>query len=113
MYKFVQQIINSKQWVDILLGLLIQCTIVDSHSQLSSLLPNEDDWTTPWATGWLNPSLSQTHIHLPSHLFQFSCRNPILASVVRFSIREKLNAMHSISIHWHARWMEDIMELLH
>ena len=68
MYKFVQQIINSRQWVDILLGLPIQCTIIDSHSQLSSLLPNEDNRSTPWATGWLNPTLSQIFIHLPSHL---------------------------------------------
>ena len=38
MYKFIQQIINTRQWVDILFGLPIQCTIIDSHSQLSSLL---------------------------------------------------------------------------
>ena len=68
MYKFIQQIINYKQGVDILLGLPIQCMIINSHSQLSSLLPNEDDRSTPWATGWLNPILSQIFIHLPSHL---------------------------------------------
>ena len=68
MYKFIQQIINPRQWVDILFGLPIQCTIIDSHSQFSSLLPNEDDRSTPWATGWLNPTLSQILIHLPSHL---------------------------------------------
>ena len=67
MYKFIQLIINSRQGVDILLGLPIQCTIIDSHSQLSSLLPNEDDRSTPWATGWLNPTLSQIVIHLSSH----------------------------------------------
>ena len=67
MYKFIQQIINSRQGVDILLGLPIQCTIINSHSQLSSLLPNEDDRSTPWATGWINPTLSQIFIHLPSH----------------------------------------------
>ena len=49
MYKFIQLIINSRQWVEILLGLPIQCMIIDSHSQLSILLPNEDDWSTPWA----------------------------------------------------------------
>ena len=58
MYKFIQQIINSRQGVDIPIGLPIQCTISNSHSQLSSLLPNEDDRNTPWATGWLNPTLS-------------------------------------------------------
>ena len=42
MYLFIQQIINSRQWLDILLGLSIQCTIIDSHFQLSSLLANED-----------------------------------------------------------------------
>ena len=63
MYKFIQQIINSRQGVDILLDLLIQCTIINSHSQLSSLLPNEDDRSTPWATRWFNPTLSQI-IHL-------------------------------------------------
>ena len=68
MYKFIQQIINSRQGVDILLGLPIQCTIINSHSQLSSLLPNEDDRSTQWATGWLNPTLSQIFIHLSSHL---------------------------------------------
>ena len=68
MYKFIQQIINSRQGVDILLGLPIQCMIINSHSQLSSLLPNEDDRSTPWTTGWLNPTLSQIFIHLPSHL---------------------------------------------
>ena len=68
MYKFVQQIINPRQWMDILFGLPIQCTIISSHSQLSSLLPNEDDRSTPWATGWPNPTLSQIFIHLPSQL---------------------------------------------
>ena len=33
-------------------------------------------------------------------------------SVVRLSIWEKLNVMHSISIHRHAWWIKDIMELL-
>ena len=113
MYKFVQQIINSRKWVDILLGLPIQCIIIDSHSQLSSLLPDEDDRSTPWTTGWLNPILSQIFIHLSSYLCWFSCRHPILASVVRISIGEKLNVMHSISIHWHARWIKHIMEPLH
>ena len=32
---------------------------------------------------------------------------------MRFSIGEKLNVMHYISIHWHARWIKDIMEILH
>ena len=68
MYQFIQQIINSRQWVDILLSLPIQCTTIDSHLQLSSLLPNKDDTSIPWATGWLNQSLSQIFIHLPSHL---------------------------------------------
>ena len=68
MYQFIQQIINSRQWVDIVLYLSIQCMIIDSHSQLSSLLPNKDDRSTPWTTGWLNPALSQIFIHLPSHL---------------------------------------------
>ena len=68
MYKFTQQIINSRQCVDILLGLPIQCTIINSHSQFSSLLPNEDDRSTLWASGWLNPTLIQILIHLPSHL---------------------------------------------
>ena len=68
MYKFVQQIINSRQGVDILLGLPIQCTKINSHSQLSSLLPNQDDRSTPWATEWINPPLSQILIYLPSHL---------------------------------------------
>ena len=68
MYKFIQQIINPRQWVYILFGLPIQCTIINSHSQLSSLLPNEDDRSTPWATGWLYPTLSQILVHLPFHL---------------------------------------------
>ena len=56
MYKFIQQIINPRQWVDILLGLLIQCMIINSHSQFSSLLPNEDDRSTPWDTdGLIHP----------------------------------------------------------
>ena len=59
MYNFIQKSFNSRQWVDILLGLPIQCTIIDSHSQLSSLLPNEDDRSTPWATGWLNHPLAK------------------------------------------------------
>ena len=90
----------------------IQCTIIDSHSQLSSLLPNKDNRSTPWAAGWLNPYLSQVVIHLPSHLCLFNCRYPILTSVVRLSIGEKLNVMHSISIHRHARWIKDIIEFL-
>ena len=68
MYNFIQQIINSRQGVDIFFGLPIQCTIINSHPQLCSLLPNEDDRSTPWATGWLNPTLSQILIHLPSQL---------------------------------------------
>ena len=68
MYKFIQQIINSRQGVDILFGLPIQCMIINSHSQFSSLLPNEDDRSTPWATGWINPTLTQIFIHLSSHL---------------------------------------------
>ena len=32
MYKFFQQIINSRQWVDILLCLPIQCMIINHHS---------------------------------------------------------------------------------
>ena len=51
MYKFIQQVINIRQWVNILFSLPIECTIVNCHSQLSSLLPNEDDWSTPWAAG--------------------------------------------------------------
>ena len=43
MYKFVQKIVNTRQCVDILLCLPIQCMIIDSYSQLSSLLPNEDN----------------------------------------------------------------------
>ena len=68
MYKFIQQVINVRQWVDNLFCLSIQCTIINSHSQLSSLLPEEDDRSTPWAAGWLNPSLIQVFIHLPSYL---------------------------------------------
>ena len=68
MYKFIQQVINMRQWVNILFSLPIECMIINCHSQLSSLLPNEDDWSTPWASGWLNPSLSQIFIYLPSHL---------------------------------------------
>ena len=68
MYKFIQQIIISRQGVDILFGLPIQCTTINSHSQLSSLLLNEEDRSSPWATGWLNPTLSQILIHLPSYL---------------------------------------------
>ena len=68
MYKLIQQIINMWQWVNILFSLPIQCMIINCHSQLSSLLPNEDDWSTPWAAGWLNPSLSQVFIYLPSYL---------------------------------------------
>ena len=68
MCKFIQQIINSRQGVHILLGLSIQCMIINSHSQISSLLPNEDDRSTPWATRWLNPTLSQLLIHLPFHI---------------------------------------------
>ena len=68
MYKFIQQIINLRQRVNILFGLPIQCIIIGSHSQLSSLLPNEDDRSTPWATGWLNPTFSQIFIRLSSHL---------------------------------------------
>ena len=58
MYQFIQQVINARQGVEILLCLPIQYTIIDSHSQLSSLLPNEDGWNTPRAAGWINPSLS-------------------------------------------------------
>ena len=68
MYKFIQQIINPRQWVGIFFGLPIQSTIIDGHYQLSSLFPNEDDKSTPWATGWLNSALSQKVIQLPSHL---------------------------------------------
>ena len=68
MYKLIQQIINSGQKIDILLSLPIQCMIINSHSQLCSLLPNEDDKSTPWSTGWFYPNLSQIFIHLPSHL---------------------------------------------
>ena len=32
MYKFIQQIINSRQWIDILLCLPIQCMIINNHS---------------------------------------------------------------------------------
>ena len=41
-----------------------------------------------------------------------AAEHTILASVVRFSIGKKLNVMHSISIHWHARWIKDTMEFL-
>ena len=68
MYKFIQYIINLRQWVGIFFSLPIQCTIISSHSQLSSLLPNEDDRSTPWAAGRVNPTLSQIVIHLPSYL---------------------------------------------
>ena len=68
MYKFIKEIINSRQGVDILFGLPIQYTIINSHSQLSSLFPNEDDRSTPWAAGWLSPTLGQIFIHLPYHL---------------------------------------------
>ena len=65
MYKFIQQIINPRQWVDILFGLPIQCTIIDSHSQLSSLLPNEDDRSTPWATdGLIHPLAKYSSTYL-------------------------------------------------
>ena len=113
MNKFVQQIINSRQWVDILFGLPIQCTIINSHSRLSGQLPDKDDRNMLWATGWLNPTLSQIFTHLSSQLCWFSWRHHILASVVKFSIGEKLYVMHHISIHWHARWIKDIMELLY
>ena len=68
MYKFIQQIINTRKWVNILFSLLIECTIVNCHSHLFNLLPNEDEWSTPWTLGWLNPSLSQIFIYLPFHL---------------------------------------------
>ena len=47
MYQFIQQVINKMQWVNILFSLLVECTIINYHSQLSSLLPNKDDWSTP------------------------------------------------------------------
>ena len=112
MYKFIQQITNSRQWVDILLCLPIQSMIINNYSQLSSLLPNEDDWSIPWAAEWFDSSLSQIFIHLPSHLCGFSCQHSILTSVVRLSIGEKLNVMHSTFIHRHAWWIKDIMEFL-
>ena len=68
MYKFIQKIINSRQGVDIIFGLPIQYIIINSHSQLSSLLPNEDDMSTPWATRWLYTTLSQIFIYLSSHI---------------------------------------------
>ena len=68
MYQFIQQVINARQWVDIILCLLFQCTIIDCYSYFSCLLPKKDDKSTPWDEGWLNPSLSQIDIHLPSHL---------------------------------------------
>ena len=38
-----------RQWVNIIFSLPIEGMIIDYHSQLSSLLPNEDNWSTPWA----------------------------------------------------------------
>ena len=85
--------------------------IINCYSQLSSLLPNEDDWSSPRSSGWLNPSLNQIFIQLSSYLCQINCRYPILTSVVRLSIGKKLNLVHCISIHRHAWWIKDIMEL--
>ena len=112
MYKFIELVINTRKWVNILFSLPIECTIVNCHSHLLNLLPNEDEWSTPWTLGWLNQSLSQVFIYLPFHLCWLSCRHFILMSVVRLSIGEKFNVMHSISIHRHAWWIKDIMEFL-
>ena len=57
-----------RQWVNILFSLPIECKIVYCHFQVSSLLPNEDDWSTLWTVGWLNPSLSQIFIYSPPQL---------------------------------------------
>ena len=68
MYKLIQQIIDTWQWVNILFSLPIQCTIINYHLQLSRLLPNEDDWSTPWAARWFDTYLSQVFIYLPPYL---------------------------------------------
>ena len=47
MYKLIQQIIDTWQWVNFLFSLPFECMIINCHLQLSSLLPNEDDWSTP------------------------------------------------------------------
>ena len=41
--QLVQQVINERQWKDILLHLSVQCSIVNHHSQFPSLFLNEEN----------------------------------------------------------------------
>ena len=73
-------------YVNILFCLPFECTIIYYHAKLSSFLSNKDNWSSPWDSGWLDPSLSQVFIYLSSYLCWLGCRHSMLAFVVRFSI---------------------------
>ena len=65
--QLVQQVINTKQWIDILLYLSVQPSIVNLHLQLPSLLPKEDDGGPTGRARRTNPPLFEVFIKLPSH----------------------------------------------
>ena len=67
LWQLVKQVIYARQWIDIFLCLSVQHSVINCHSQLPSLLPNEDYGSPIGQARWMNPPPFKIFVKLLSH----------------------------------------------
>ena len=102
--------ISHQSWEDDrrLFWFAFECSVIYRHTELPSLLLNENyGWSVRGAT-WANPALLQVLIQLPTYLRQLGSRYSVLPPRWRGSTWQKFNSVYCFPNSRHARRFENI-----
>jgi len=90
---FVEKFVDSREWVLVLLGDLVQSPVVNAKTERAVFLPCKEDSGAEWRAGRLDLSGGQVLVQLGTEL-PFLCRRHAINPMVwGLGVREEINTM--------------------